>query len=359
MSSGYPESAKSTQQQALSPSKFRWLKKSLAIILMFLGLTVLIGFYQIQKLSGPVSPGEGKEVVISIPARATTNQIAGLLAEEGVIQNELLFELYTRLYGFDRHLQAGEFRLNTSMPMVEVVNKLVSGQVISYTFTIPEGFTVEQIAARLAADGYVDKDRFLSLVEKGNFNFLWLDELPAGPYRLEGFLFPDTYRIPKDFSEQEIIQMMLDRFTEVYDQDYRDQAAQMGLSTLEAITLASIVEREVRKPEELEIVSAVFHNRLKKGMRLESCATIQYLLGEPKEVLLNEDLEIDSPYNTYKNAGLPPGPIASPGKAAIHAALNPADVDYLYFVAKNDGSHYFSRTLAEHNRAKKKYLATN
>jgi len=203
----------------------------------------------------------------------------------------------------------------------------------------------------IAAVNLVSREEFLEAAAKGEFDYDFLTGVPHGEKRLEGFLFPDTYQFEADATAEEIINVMLKRFGEVYNEEYRRRAQELGLSTLEVVTMASIVEKEAKLDEERAVIAGVFYNRLKKNWKLESCATVQYLLGEPKAELSYKDLEIDSPYNTYKYYGLPPGPIASPGKASLEAALYPEEVDYLFFRANPDGSHTFSRTLAEHNQA--------
>lgn len=180
--------------------------------------------------------------------------------------------------------------------------------------------------------------------------------MPNNEKRLEGYLFPDTYKVTATTTEREIIDMMLARFAREATPEFRQKAQKLGLTLHQAVILASIVEREAKVDKERPKVAAVFLNRMKKGWKLESCATVQYALGQPKARLLNKDLQIDSPYNTYKYSGLPPTPIASPGRASLQAAVNPANVDYLFFVVSQDGRHVFSRTLAEHNRAKAKYI---
>ncbi len=228
-------------------------------------------------------------------------------------------------------------------------------------FTIPEGFTLEQIAARLEDEGMVGKEAFISACQDYMQNidpsFSFLNDIPSSVnFLLEGYLFPDTFEVRRGITARELIDVMLHRFNEVFNEDNRRRASEMGFTLHEIVTLASIVEKEARVAEERPIISAVFHNRLQSpGMSLlQSCATVQYALGEVKPVLLYEDLEIDSPYNTYLYPYLPPGPIASPGEDALEAALYPAEVDYLYFVYKEDGSgtHYFSTTLQEHNHYK-------
>ncbi|HAP32750.1 MAG TPA: endolytic transglycosylase MltG [Firmicutes bacterium] len=308
-----------------------------------------------------------KEIVI--PLNYSAADIAVLLEEEGIIKSALLFQLYARYHGYDQHLQAGRYMLNPAMGLADILEELKQGVVFKETrrFTIPEGFTMEQIAARLDAAGLAAADLFKEASRQYyNDNFAFLDEIPAGVYhRLEGYLFPDTYEVFPESNADDIITIMLQRFAGVFNERYRSRAAELGLTIHEAITLASLIEREGRVREEKPLIAAVFHNRLKQNMLLQSCATVQYALGEIRAFLTYADLEIDSPYNTYLYPGLPPGPIASPSLYALRAALYPAPEDYLYFVSREDGSgaHYFSTTLQEHNRYKalaehnrKKYL---
>ncbi|GAW94215.1 aminodeoxychorismate lyase [Calderihabitans maritimus] len=296
------------------------------------------------------------EVAVFIRPGSTAGEIARLLREKEIIRSKVVFELYARIKNLDKNLQAGEYIFSPNQSVPEIVAKLVRGDVKTYSFTIPEGYTVEQIASMLAKMGLVDEEKFLQLAREGDFPYSFLQGGENANYRLEGFLFPDTYNVPKGLTEEKIIELMLRRFAEVYTPELRRRATYLGFTDREIITLASIIEKEAKLDAERPLVSAVFHNRLERNMRLQSCATVQYLLEEPKEVLTYDDLNIESPYNTYRHEGLPPGPIGSPGRASIEAALYPSDVPYLYFVAKKDGSHIFSTTLTEHNRAKAKYL---
>lgn len=328
------------------------------IILVFSLVTAGAGYYQVRKLMQPVSEVQVAPKTVYIPPQSSTGSIAALLKSENLIRSPLLFKLYARFHNLDTRLQAGEYEFSAHQSLPEIVQKIADGKVKTYSFTIPEGFTVEQIAERLAEKGFVDKNKFLYLAKEGDFDYDFIKNLPKSKtkYRLEGFLFPDTYQIPKGFGEKEIINLMLRRFEEVFLDANRERLKALDMDLKDVVIMASIIEREAKLKEEQPIIASVFYNRLERGMPLQSCATVLYALGEQKEVLLNEDLEIESPFNTYKNPGLPPGPIAAPGKAALEAALHPADTDYLYFVAKPDGSHEFTKTLREHNRAKRKYL---
>lgn len=318
----------------------------LGLALLSLGLLLYMG-----------SPaGGGEKVIIKIEPQSTTSEIAAHLEDSGLIHSAFYFKLYTRISGADKFLKAGRYEFNGNETLSQVVEELKKGTPELISFTVPEGFTLEQVINLLDSRGIVAKGDFLQALEEEDIEFPFLDELPQGQNKLEGFLFPDTYNVTEGMKAGEILQMMLDRFAAVYSPDLWQRAQELDMTTVEVVTLASIIEREAKKPEERALVSAVFHNRLKKGMALQSCATVQYALGENKPVLYNIDLQVDSPYNTYKHPGLPPGPIACPGEESIKAALFPEDVSFLYFVAKPDGSHSFSNTLAEHNAAKKKYL---
>lgn len=305
----------------------------------------------------------GGTVRVEIEPGAGARQIASILAEKGVIRSALIFRIYARRHRLEQKFMAGSYDLKLSMGLPEIAAKIASGDVDLETdwFTVPEGYTVEQIAGRLAEAGLIDRERFLEAAADPAANILEqfpiLQESAANPrvkYTLEGYLFPDTYEIAAGSSESEIICMMLRRFDALFDETLQRRCAELKLTLHEALTLASIVEREARVDHERKLIAGVFYNRLSQDYPLESCATIQYILGEVKEVLSIADTKIPSPYNTYQNPGLPPGPVAAPGEASIMAALYPENTDYFFFVYKEDGTgeHYFSRTNAEHERYK-------
>ncbi|TDA64490.1 MAG: endolytic transglycosylase MltG [Clostridia bacterium] len=331
----------------------RLLVIALAVILG-LGSVLGLGRWYYQQLLAPVAAGSTEVYPVKIRPGAGAAEIASLLYTRGLIASPRVFLLYTTYHGYDKELVSGTYELSPGHSLPELVQQLRRGRTDEVTFTIPEGYTLKQIAAVLRQKGLLSSEAdFLQAAARDDYDFPWMKELPPGPNRLEGFLFPDTYRVSPDDTAEDIIQNMLDRFTRVYSSEYQERAGEMELSTLEVVTLASLVEREAKLANERPVVAAVFLNRMKKGWKLESCATIQYILGSPKENLTDRDLQIPSPYNTYLHYGLPPGPIAAPGRASIAAVLYPADVPYLFFVARGDGSHYFSRTLAEHTAAKK------
>lgn len=295
--------------------------------------------------------------VIEIPSGSTTKSIGKILEEKGIILKQEAFVSKVKELDAANQLKAGNYQLSPSMSVEDIVNTIASGKIYTerVKVVIPEGYEVRQIIDRLEKAGLIDRAVFEEELVNGSFDYPFIASIDRST-RLEGYLFPATYQFPKDITEHEIINQMLHAFDKSFDQAYYEKAKTLNMSVEEVITLASIIEREAMVAEERPVVSSVFHNRLLKPMRLQSCATVQYILGERKDVLSIKDTKIDSPYNTYQINGLPPAPIASPGKASIEAALNPAQTDYLYFVTTNngDGSHYFSRTLEEHNAAIKK-----
>ncbi len=324
----------------------------------FLFLVVIFAaFFMGQSYLSSRSVILAEPVSITIPDGAGSKTIAGILKDNGVIRSEGAFVRYVKRNGLGQDLRSGSYTFSGEQSLADVCTALKKGRgnATEVRVTIPEGLTVEQTAEIFAEKGLVDKDAFINYTLNGDFSY---DYLPAKgtPERLEGFLFPDTYQISTSWDEEDIVNMLLRQFDKVLTEEWREQAEANGMSIYEVVTLASIVEREAKVAGDRPIIAGVFLNRLDIGMKLESCATVQYALGEVKPVLLYKDLEIDSPYNTYKNQGLPPTPIAAPGKASLEAALYPTESDYLFFLAKPDGSHFFSKTLAEHNAAKNKYL---
>ncbi len=316
------------------------------------------GFNMMLLPVNSTSPEE--KVMVNIPSGAGTLQIGKILAEEGVIHNAFVFRIYTRLSGLDKGFIAGSYELSPAADMKEIINKLITGEVYRDTewFTIPEGFTVEQMADILSEGKLVEGGRFMeivadppqSLIEQFPFLSETIDS-SGSRYALEGYLFPDTYQISRGATAEEIILLMLRRMGEAIDEPFEKKARETGMTIHEIITLASIVEKEAAVAGERGLIASVFLNRLADNYLLQSCATVQYILGEVKPVLSTEDTQIESSYNTYLNPGLPPGPIAAPGEGSIKAVLYPEKSDYYYFVTKSDGSqeHYFSRTLQEHN----------
>jgi UPF0755 protein len=316
-------------------------------------IAVALGWYIHDGLT---PPEVGDQVLVDIPKGAGTRQIASILAEHHLIKNPLVFGYYVKSKGVGSQLQAGRYQLRQGDTIDQILQKMTAGDVYRDTFkiTIREGWTVEQIAAYLEAKGVADGHTFRLLAKEGNFTYPFLPEKSDKmKYRLEGFLFPDTYIFEKNATENMIITRMLEGFQEHWRKDWDKVLTERHMSILKAVTLASIVEREAVVDKERPLISGVFYNRLKKHMLLQADSTVQYALGgEQKERLFYKDLEVDSPYNTYKYTDLPPGPIGNPGMASLEAVINPAKTDYYFFVTKKDGSqeHYFAKTYEDHQK---------
>jgi UPF0755 protein len=288
-----------------------------------------------------------QEVVVTIPKGASLSEVGEILQNNNIVSSKTIFKLVAMIRGEQRNVKAGDYQLKTSSDAGEVLDLLISGKTLVYAVTIPEGYNIFQVADLLEQKGLASRKEVLSASQEEMF----LKELGIEVCSLEGVLFPDTYfiRPSEKGSAKSIIRKMVNRFREVYDLNVREVAHRNGWSLAQVITLASLIEKEA-KANEHALVSAVFHNRLRKNMRLQSDPTVIYGIKPMGAKITRSDLDRKHPYNTYQIAGLPPGPIANPGKDSLMAAVNPADVDYLYFVSKNDGTHQFSSNLSDHNR---------
>ena len=291
------------------------------------------------------------EVTVEIPAQSTSSEIGAILVANHVINNAFFFKLYLKGTGQGADFKAGVYVFDGSYNMEDVAIALTEGGVAGETITIPEGYTLEQIAEVLVEKDIVTETDFQEAAANGEYGYDYLPQT-GDELRLQGFLFPETYQFFPGTPAKEVIAAMLKEFDDNFSEEWEAQLTARGLTMEEWVTLASIIEREAVVEEDRPVIAGVFYNRLEIGMKLQSCATVQYALGETKAVLSNDDVAIDSPYNTYIIDGLPPGPICSPGKDSLEAALFPTDTDYLYFVAKPDGSHVFSVTYEEHLAAK-------
>ena len=289
------------------------------------------------------------EVFVNLPAGSGVGAIARRLADAGVVPDTITFRLAVRRANLDRHLEAGEYRFAEAATPIEVAQRISRGDVYTRTVTFPEGLTVAEMAGIFAKSGIGTAEEF----EAAASNEALAREIAPGATSLEGLLFPSTYSLPRSAGAEGTVAAMSAQFGRAMDSEIRAAAAQKGMSLLQVVTLASIIEKESARPDERPIISAVYHNRLKIGMPLQCDPTVIYALmqsGRWSGNIHKGDLQIDSRYNTYRYAGLPPGPIASPGREALDAAVHPADVKYLYFVSRNDGSHAFASTFAEHSR---------
>jgi UPF0755 protein len=298
------------------------------------------------------SPGQGSVVCdISFPAGTGVRKLAAELKAGGVIRSSWHFVLMTRLRGDAHRLKAGEYRFSDDMTPDKILKKVVLGMVDYRKFTLPEGYSMYQAAEMLEQKGYFKKDAFL---EKCRDRVL-LQRFGLKESSAEGYLYPATYNLSRDESEEQLLQQMIGQFNKAYAA-IGEVVVARRFSRHEVITLASIIEKEAVSPKEKPLISSVFHNRLRIGMPLQSDPTAVYGVRAFSGRVIKADIQRPSPYNTYLNKGLPPGPIGNPGSDAVQAAMNPAKTDYLYFVARQDGTHQFSRNLDEHNRAVVRYL---
>ncbi|MDZ4166208.1 MAG: endolytic transglycosylase MltG [Coriobacteriia bacterium] len=349
--------------RGVRPADARSRRRTLGVVVLLVAVVMLVivpAYAAWQLFVAPDLPDvtPGVTVQVEVPSGVGTAEIAGVLADAGVIDNAAMFRLRARLDGIDGKLRPGTYELTTGMSYAEVVERLLAGPPLDYaTVTIPEGFTVEQIAARVEEACGIPADEFtdMALGQAALFaeDHPYLVDVYNGS--LEGYLFPKTYRVVQGSGAADVIEMMLDQFDAEIATVDMTYATGRGLGLNEFVTLASMVEREARVADERPVVASVIYNRLERNMLLEIDATIEYVIKKNRPRLLNRDLEIDSPFNTYKNAGLPPGPIASPGLASLQATAAPAETGYIYYVLTSaDGSHTFAETYEEFLIAKEK-----
>ncbi|MBE5780596.1 MAG: endolytic transglycosylase MltG [Clostridiales bacterium] len=340
------------------------------IISFVIVLLLFVAVYKVVDimLFSPVNPNSDEKIVVVVKTGSGPSTISNLLEENGIIRNATVYKLYLDINDKASKLKAGTYEFSPSMTMEEITEKLVVGgtgsQVVK--LVLREGQTIEDLAQILMDMQVItNKENFLKELKSGegysDYSFIAdASEVKDLKYTLEGYLFPDTYEIYVDSSANTIVTKLLNRFDQIYTDEYAERAEELGMTTHEVITLASVIEKEART-NDFKKVSAVFHNRLDQNMKLQSCVTVQYVLGIKKLNLSAEDTSVDSPYNTYKYAGLPQGPVCSPSKAAIEAALWPDETyvkqNYLYFCSKDpaSGELAFARTLSEHNANTEKY----
>ncbi len=292
--------------------------------------------------------------IVDIPKGVGFFRITEIMNDAGLVANRPFFWLLAFTKGARKQIRAGEYEITGSLSPSEILDKLVRGEIKSYTVMLPEDITLNEVAKRLLADKLINEKEFLALAVDREF----LASLGIEADSIEGYLFPETYQFDRSMTTREVMRIIVRQFWNEITPELRSRAKKAGLSINEWVTLASIIGKESGNREEKPLISAVFHNRLKRGMKLQSDPTAVYYLeraGTPVKTVLRSHLLKDTPYNTYRIAGLPPGPIANPGIDSLRAALSPAKVNYLYFVAKNDGAHEFSATLNAHNLAVLKY----
>ncbi len=336
----------------------------LTVIIIVLAVTFTQKYFNLGKEfvdeSASVS-GTPREVAVVVPEGADAMDIARILEENGLVNSKYYFYVQARLNGSYENFYYGTFKLNTGMTTRDIMDALKTMPEAADTndvrITIPEGKNIKQIAELLESKELFSAADFLEACNSTEYNYDFLDGIKDRPNYLEGYLFPDTYFLSDNPTPEELIKKMLNRFDDVFDYDMRTRAAELGLTIDQVVIMASIIEREISVPNERILASSVIYNRLSEGMPLQMCSTVMYILDKQKDRLLETDLQIQSPYNTYINPGLPVGPIAGPGKASLVAALNPADTKDLYFVLKDEktGEHFFTPNYDAFLQAKAQY----
>ena len=324
------------------------------VIVLVVAAAALVGWLSWKQLHEPYQGYTGPEQFVTIRQGASSSEIGRQLAAAQIVRDPRLFRTALWWTGRGRSLKAGEYRFDHAVTPLEVLDVLVRGDVYTRRLTFPEGLNIEEMAKLYEAHGFGKGSDFVAAARNVNR----IRELDEKASDLEGYLFPETYSLPRQISAARLVDLMVDRFLAVYDGKMRARASAEGLTTRQAVTLASLIEKETGKPDERPIVAAVYRNRMKIGMPMQADPTVVYALSKAHRYdgnIRREDLSLDSPYNTYRYPGLPPGPIASPGTASLEAALMPAEAAYLYFVSRNDGSHVFAQTLDEHNANVRKF----
>lgn len=330
------------------------MKKRLLIIsiIICIGIFVCLGFAADLWLyaNKPIS-ANAEKIVVQLKPGQSFAKTAEILEEKGLINSPFRFKLISRFSGYDKKVQAGEYLLSETMTPLHILEKMAKGEVKLYKLTIPEGLNIYQIAGLVSESGIVEKAEFI----KAATDSAYVHEQGIEADTFEGYLFPDTYLFPRGTTARRIIGTMVDRFKAVFSPQWVEQAQRIGLTPHQVVILASIIEKETGDPSERPLISSVFHNRLKKNMRLESDPTVIYGIKDFDGNLTRRHLTTRTPYNTYKIRGLPAGPIANPGVKSLEAALFPAQTPYIYFVSKKDRTHHFSTNLKDHNKAVRKY----
>ncbi|HYE87148.1 MAG TPA: endolytic transglycosylase MltG [Vicinamibacterales bacterium] len=328
----------------------KWLKRAVVTLIVVAIAAAGLGWWGYSRLVEPYRGYAEPEVFVDIPSGSGPGRIGERLVAAGVVRDAMTFRAALLVSGRARALKAGEYRFNEPMHALDVVDKLARGDVYARLLTFREGLTISEMAQVFEERGFGTAAEFI----KAAGNVTLIADLDPAARDLEGYLFPETYSLPRDTPATAVVEQMVKGFRSALSAEAIAAAKANGLNVRQLVTLASLVEKETGTPDERPLVAAVYSNRLKLNMGMQADPTVIYALqkaGKYSGNLTREHLrDFDSPYNTYKYAGLPPGPIASPGKASLDAAARPAKVDYLYFVSKNDGSHVFASTLAEHNK---------
>jgi len=326
------------------------------LVFISIGLLLVVAFgvaalwIDMQRFAHrPAGPNAPR--IVTVTSGEAFSTLATKLKKKGIISSVWRFKLIARVNGDDTRLKAGEYELAATMPPVQILDILVTGKVLLHRIVVPEGFTLAQVAAQIAHSGVADAAAFETLAKDPAL----ITEFGLAGSNLEGYLFPDTYYFPRNVPARTLIETMVRRFEEQFPPQWKQRAEELGMTVHQVVTLASIIEKETGDPSERALIASVFHNRLKKKMRLQSDPTVIYGIAQFDGNITRRHLNTPTPFNTYQIGGLPPGPIANPGKASIEATLYPAQTRFLYFVSKTNGTHHFSTSLKEHNRAVRKY----
>jgi len=330
------------------------MRRLIILFVLAAGIAAAVAGVYYARVDEKFQGYQGVDQFVEIAPGTSSHAIGRALVESGVVRDEWTFRLAVFLTGTERQLKAGEYRFAGAVSAKDVARKLARGDIFLRPITFPEGLTLKEMARVYESRGLGSADAFL----KAAANTSAIHDLDPAAKDLEGYLFPETYNVPRKMDAAQLVAQMVGRFLAVFDDAMRQEATARGLTFHDAVTLASIVEKESASPDERPMVAAVYSNRLRIGMGLQCDPTVIYALekvGRYTGDLTKKDLQFDSPYNTYRHAGLPPGPIAAPGRPSLQAAVHPAEVDYLYFVSRNDGTHVFATTLAEHNKNVKQW----
>jgi len=331
--------------------KLKIMGITLAGIMLVTSVVLSLFIFQMKHFIKTPCTSQERQITFTITAGQSLGQVAANLENQGLITSQSLFKLYVQYKKSATRLMAGEYQLSAHTPPAQILDQLLKGRVKLYRLTIPEGLNMDEIALLVQRANICDATPFLSLCRNTGF----IKTLKVNSHSLEGYLYPDTYFFPKQTTCRQVVQKMVATFHKIYTQEWKKRTQDLGFSVHEIVTLAAIIEKETGNASERPLISSVFHNRLKRNMRLESDPTVIY--GDKKfdGRIRTRHLRRKTPYNTYQLRGLPLGPIANPGALALKAALYPNTSPYLFFVSKNDTTHYFSKTLSEHNRAVRKY----
>ena len=325
----------------------KYFLAGMAAFCLLLGMA----FFWHSHLNAPKAGSDGKTVLFRVESGMSAANIADQLKKDQLIDNVAAFRTEAKISGLEKSLQAGAYRLTRGMSVRQIIDVFAAGKVEQIAFTVPEGYTVTQIAELIEQLKLGKKARFLELARSYAPYEYMQTENPDVVYKVEGFLFPSTYYLSADMNEKQILTMMAAEFNKRFTSEKQQQLAANRLTARQWVTMGSLVEKEAQVETDRPLIAGVFYNRLHDQMPLQSCATIQYIIGYPKAELTVADTERPSPYNTYLHPGLPPGPIANPGAAALTAALEPAQTEYEFFVVQQNGAHRFSRTYDEHLQA--------